>query len=200
MSNVLKVLDGYPKSKTAEWVRAHLDYDLDFCLIWPFSSAGNGYPKFGENVAVHRLMCEHRNGPPPTPGHHAAHSCNNGVRGCVNPKHVSWKTRSENMRDSLRRGELLRKLTPEQVDEIRALHGRMPIIEIAAKFGVRTSTIRGIVTGKTWRNPAIRRRTFSPDEVAVICSRTVSAKKLAAQYGASESLIHRIRNGTAVPA
>lgn len=69
------------------WMGKYLDHDdAEFCLIWPFNRAQNGYPTAGKNNAIrpHRLMCERRNGPAPSSKHQAAHSCGKGHLGCVN--------------------------------------------------------------------------------------------------------------------
>ena len=76
----------------------------DECLIWPFNrSSKHGYAvirkeHFGSGMA-HRSMCIVAHGPPPTDKHEAAHSCGKGHKGCVNPRHLSWKTPTENNRD-----------------------------------------------------------------------------------------------------
>src|SRR4051812_5100930 len=89
------------KGEAVAWLREHALYCGDDCLIWPFSRA-RGYGNFGylgKNIYAHRFMCELIHGPAPTPDHHAAHSCGNGHKACVNPMHITWKTSSENMRD-----------------------------------------------------------------------------------------------------
>jgi hypothetical protein len=101
----------------ATWIRAHFDFPhKDWCLIWPFSRSQTGYAMFGEDkIRVHRVMCEHRHGPAPTPEHYAAHSCDRGHEGCVNQWHLNWKTPSENQFDRHKDGEVLpaRKLTAD---------------------------------------------------------------------------------------
>lgn len=72
------------------------------CLFWPFPTISNGYPvlwRDGGSVYAHRIVCEHRYGPPPTPEHEAAHSCGNGHLGCVHPGHLRWATQIENAAD-----------------------------------------------------------------------------------------------------
>jgi hypothetical protein len=79
------------------------------CLIWPFHAmrAGKGYATVrwnGERQYVHRLVCEHINGPAPSPNHDALHRCGNGHKGCVNPHHLYWGTPTNNAADMLRDG------------------------------------------------------------------------------------------------
>jgi hypothetical protein len=133
-----------------DWLREHVDYAGDVCLIWPFRLFPNGYPLLGCTGAGgklqpflygHRYMCELVNGPAPA-GHEAAHSCNN--RSCVNPRHLSWKTRAGNQADRIIAGTNHRpgrKLTPKQLAEVRALKGKMTQREIAKLYGVTFQSV-----------------------------------------------------------
>lgn len=79
-----------------------IKYEGDECLSWPYA-ATDGYGVMGHNgkkVLVSRRVCEEVNGPAPTPGHHAAHSCGKGHLGCVAKGHLSWKTPFENNQDN----------------------------------------------------------------------------------------------------
>lgn len=137
-----------------------LPYQSDDCLTWPYSKSGEGYALVesnGRTNHVHRLACGKVNGPPPTPKHQAAHSCGKGSLGCVNPRHLSWKTQSENERDKLRHGTHNRgerhgmaKLNADTVREIRALEGNLSKRKMAAKFGVSHRTIGNILAGRSW--------------------------------------------------
>lgn len=137
-----------------------LNYDADECLVWPFGkTSGYGVLRVnGKNEVVSRLTCEAVKGPPPTDRHEAAHLCGNGAAGCVNPRHLTWKTPSENTADKLihgthNRGERygLSKLTENDVRKIRTMiEQQMNDQGIAAKFGVSRWTIRAIRSGRTW--------------------------------------------------
>lgn len=137
------------------WIRDHIGHQGEECLIWPFGRCQGGYANIGragKAIYVHRLMCERRNGPPPSPTHHAAHSCGKGHEGCVNPCHLSWKTPANNQADRRQHGTLTGRryrLTPEKVAVIRA--SRDPVLVIAKQFNVTEATIRQIRSGKTWR-------------------------------------------------
>ncbi len=130
------------------------------CLTWPFAKTKRGYAKVtkdGKLQYVYRLACEVMNGPPPTPKHQAAHSCGKGHEGCVNPLHVSWKTRRANESDKLTHGTVGRgelcgtsKLTDDQVRQIRALKGSETQEEIASRFGVKREAISKIHRRETW--------------------------------------------------
>src|SRR5690348_175562 len=97
------------KSVPLDWLRANASNEKDQCLIWPFSRNWNGYGHLNRDdkiVYAHRVMCEIVNGPAPGKKHVAAHSCNNGHLGCVSPKHLSWKTPSQNLLDRRKAGTL----------------------------------------------------------------------------------------------
>lgn len=146
------------KGKTANWMREHIRHEDPKCLIWPFFRNPNGYGQIGFEGKMHythRLMCEMAHGAPPTPKHEAAHKCGNGHQGCVNPKHLAWKTKAENRRESNQHGKGARsphgnrgKLTPAAVAEIMALKGTMRQIDIAARYNVSWQTISGIYCGR----------------------------------------------------
>jgi len=199
VSSLLDRLDC--RGECMAWIKAHLDYPHDWCLIWPFAQSDTGYALFGNPPRkVHRLMCEYRHGPAPTPEHHAAHSCDRGHDACVNPRHTDWKTPSQNQYDRRRNGQERRKtkLTPDQAKEIRELKGLEHTAETAKRFGIRESNVRLIQSGKTWRKDKRNVRVFTDEEVLAIRAAPRGngvAKQLAAQYGASISAIGRIRCG-----
>ena len=188
-------------SKLSLWVREHLDYPhKNWCLIWPFGCKGSGYPEVGSlHLLVPRLMCEYKNGPPPTPKHHAAHSCERGHDKCVNPNHLSWKTPTENQLDRFRGPAVAfrrDKLTPEQVNIIRQLKGVEVPHLTGKRFGVCESNVRLIQAGKIWRGDS-HRRVLTMDEVLMVRAKPYikSAKIFAAELGVTRSVIEKIRSG-----
>lgn len=200
MSSLASKLEG--DGKTRAWIRAHLDYPHDWCLIWPFARIPSGYALFGgEHISVHRFMCEYRNGPQPADKPQAAHSCGRGHEGCVNPRHLSWKSNSENQIDRFRHSGLQprRKLTPEQVDEIRALKDRANAADIARQFDISESNVRKIHTGKLWKLDRADYRIWTADEISRIRTSPVGVvgvvKALAEEFGVTTSTIYRIKGG-----
>lgn len=149
-----------PAGRNGLWLIEHVLYDGDGCLMWPFARDTRGYAQVAFDGKVrrgHRIMCELVNGPPPTPEHHAAHNCGKGSSGCVHPKHVEWKTGSENQLDRKKHGTHYtggrrRKLTPVQVLEIRAAKGKITQRALADKYGIADSTVRGIQTRRYWNH------------------------------------------------
>src|SRR6185503_14814151 len=110
------------------WIKGHALYALDDCLIWPFCRTQSGYGHIGYEGKLwtaHRLMCQVAHGEPPTPKHVAAHECGNGHLGCVNPRHLRWKTQSENQHDRKAQGRReggrgsRTTLSREVIEEIR---------------------------------------------------------------------------------
>lgn len=138
------------KGKCYRWVVEHVGHQGDDCLIWPFSRTTHGYGQFGylgESHLAHRMMCELAHGPAPADKPQAAHSCGNGHNGCCNPKHLSWKSNSENQRDRRAHGTqkgasgTRTRLTPQQIEEIRKAKGKIPQFTLARLLGVKRGTI-----------------------------------------------------------
>lgn len=135
-----------------KWIVSHLDYQGDDCLTWPFARDDKGYGILGccgKPWKAHRLMCTLKHGNPP-PKHVAGHSCGNGHLACVHPDHVEWKTHSENQKDRALHGTKNKghmgigrrgRITAEQVKEIQGLRGKMPIVAIAEKYGIKRGTV-----------------------------------------------------------
>ncbi len=136
-----------------------LNHDSDACLIWPYGHC-KGYGRVcigGRAYYIHRLACEHFNGPPPSPKHEAAHTCGKGSSGCCAPGHLVWKTPVENAADKLihgteRRGERQNgaKLTEADVRAIRALKETLFQRQIAEQFGISQHNVGCILRGETW--------------------------------------------------
>lgn len=202
MGNNLKGTSTTPdnpgNSPIMHWIKANIGYRGDDCLIWPFGTRG-GYGQFGrgrKQYAAHRYICELVNGPPPE-GYHAAHSCGNGHGGCVNPRHLSWKTPSENQLDRKDKNRRRTKLTTAAANAIRALAGKETPTDIARRYGITEAAVRLIWYGKTWNGTSSRRRDLSPEQVlkirAIGFSRT--AREIAQEVGCGESVVYRVRSG-----
>jgi hypothetical protein len=149
-----------PPGTKLSWIESHRTYHSDECLLWPFAKDRKGYGNLGHDgkqTGAHRLMCMMVNGHPPSTSHEAAHTCGNGHLGCVNPKHLEWKTKQDNERDKFAHGTRLRganvgnsRLTEDDVQAIRAMIGTASYGKIASRFGVATSTVSAINHRKIW--------------------------------------------------
>src|ERR1043166_514031 len=147
------------EGKTYSFLYGLVGHQGDECVKWPFYTNPNGYGQVGWHRKLtypHRVMCELTHGTAPE-GHEAAHSCGNGNQGCVNPKHLTWKTKSQNRLDALEHGTGVIKrtgrrgsLTEDQVNAIRALKGKEKQTVIAERFGISPPRVRAIFTGKIY--------------------------------------------------
>lgn len=142
------------------WIADHSNYESDDCLRWPFEVHREGYGTVrhnGRRRVASRVMCEAAHGLPPSTDHDAAHSCGNGHQACMNPRHLSWKTRKGNVADAIKHGTWNHgekvpsaKLTEDDVREIRRIGSTEPQSVLAARFGVRDSAISRILARKRW--------------------------------------------------
>lgn len=99
---------GFPEGVKAshgeplKFLLAAVSSDTDECIDWTFSRLWGRYGVMryeGEDIAVHRLACSLAHGEPPTADSVAAHSCNRGPEGCINPRHLRWATQQENVQE-----------------------------------------------------------------------------------------------------
>lgn len=140
------------------WIDKHKEFDGDECLIWPFARNAAGYAVAtlnGVSSGAYRHICLLAHGEPPSDQHHAAHTCGNGLGGCVNPKHLRWATPSENNQDKFVHGTIklgqdhpMAKLSENDVLKIRASSktGRA----LARDYGVTPSEISAIRRQRVW--------------------------------------------------
>lgn len=161
-----RTAEGAPLAYFADTV---LNFEGDECLTWPFGCNSDGYAamwRAGQMRSVCRVICEILYGTPEIRVD-AAHSCGNGHLGCVNKKHLSWKTVTENSADRIVHGTHTRgerhgesKLTEQQVLQIIELKGVVTQSALAEKLHVSPQTISDIQRGKRWSwltNPEAKR-------------------------------------------
>jgi predicted DNA-binding protein (UPF0251 family) len=129
----------------------------DDCIEWTGATTKRGYGKRqikGKHYLVHRLAFQERHGYLPTV---VRHTCDNPP--CHNPDHLIPGTQADNMRDMVDRGRSnagrkhwAAKLSPEQVEEIRAAYESgesQP--SIAARYNVSRGHVSNIVRKSTWK-------------------------------------------------
>ncbi len=131
------------------------------CWLWMSTDNGWGYGYFyyhGHQVGAHRFSYQQYVGPIPD-GLYVLHRCD--VRCCVNPDHLWLGTHQDNMDDMTRKGRANRiqpfgdgaanrSLCAAQVIEIVRDWGHLPATKVGPRFGVSSTTIKDIRTGKTW--------------------------------------------------
>jgi hypothetical protein len=141
------------------WLEEHAAHAGEECLEWPFAKCGGrGYVEFrGGMTTAGRAMCVIAWGEPPTPDYEAAHSCGKGHEGCVNPRHLSWKTCAENHADKLihgtdSRGEKHAQAILTEASVERIILKQESAATLALELGVRKGTIYAVRAGKNWRH------------------------------------------------
>lgn len=146
------------KGATETFLRAHVAYVGEECLAWPYGTNAAGYGLAvidGVQTLASRWMCILAHGEPPSNVHEAAHGCGRGRFGCVNPRHLSWKTPVENCADKLAHGTLNRgerngKTTITE-DDVRAIRAAPPDLKpLMEKYGLSKHGISKIRGGKRW--------------------------------------------------
>lgn len=191
------------RGRGIQFLRALLIDAPPTCVPWPLFRDVNGYGRVGlEGKAqwAHAVMCRLAHGDPPTPKHEATHSCGNGKEGCVNPRHLSWGTRSRNQLDRRFHGtkalsgyrSIRRKLMPEDVAAIRSMRGQRTQREIAAQFGIADATVRDIFAGRI-HNPKGPDRDWLPPEVDRLreaITRQMTMAEAAVFLGRSKGSVH----------
>ena len=147
------------RGEPEQWVLRALEYEGDECLVWPFSTAGQG--KYGQlwvdgvRTYSHSEVCRRAHGERPTEKHEAAHSCNNRL--CGTKRHLSWKTHAQNVADREHHGTNTKgekngmaKLTSEDVLAIRASSDTCE--NTALRFGTTSGNVSAIRLRKTWKH------------------------------------------------
>lgn len=126
------------------------------CIIWPYSICAFGYGTVsfrGRTRFASRAMCMLAHGDPPFANADAAHSCGN--RACVNPNHLRWASRYENVQDAWEHGTAVNgervgtsKLTEEQA--LAIYRSEKSVRELADEYDMSLKGIRKIKSGGSW--------------------------------------------------
>jgi len=138
-----------------------LKSDTENCLLWPFGRTEAGYAGHvtvdDEFRSVTRLICERAHGAPPDPSYEAAFTCANGKGGCVNPRHLVWRTIQENVDVRVAEGRVAKgtrfpqaKLDENKVRAIRRSYPSTSAKELGKVYGVCESTVFSIIKRRKW--------------------------------------------------
>ncbi len=123
------------------------------CKIW-IRTIAHGYPIMyvgGRSIRAHIMACAIGNNFSRPDGLQAAHNC--GESTCVNPQHLAFKTQSENAADKAVHGTDGRKLTSEQVSDIRERFQKGESRKsIASSYDVHYQHVVGIINGNARKN------------------------------------------------
>ena len=147
-----------PKKTLIErfWAKVAVIDDEDSCWLWTGAlDHGYGVLKVASYVTerAHRVsyMIEHGSIPDDRP--FITHTCDHPA--CVRPKHLKAATAQNNTDDMMNRGRFSgsgHRLSKEAADEVKMLYrtGKFTHRDLAAHFGVGTSTIKRILDGTRW--------------------------------------------------
>lgn len=129
-------------------------YSLDGCWYWLGRTGSGGYGYLSDEnkneVMAHRFSYSLHKGS--INGLFVCHTCDNRL--CVNPDHLFLGTHQDNMDDmgiKGRGGNNNKKLTVENVIEIKKLLGLIPMSRIAKKYGVHTQSISRVKHGLSFK-------------------------------------------------
>jgi hypothetical protein len=147
------------------WAKVDRSAGPDGCWPWTAARMPTGYGVIGighaKTVNAHRLSLMLATG---VTGEFALHSCDNPP--CVNPAHLSWGSRQDNVRDAVTRRRLA----------------------IGAKHGTRTQP------GTVNRGESHANAKLTSEAVRDIRASGLVAELLAERHGVSPQTISRIRN------
>jgi HNH endonuclease len=142
-----KYINGTIQNERQKWIQNHIHLETDDCIIWPFA--------LEKAQELCRWVCTIHYGKVPDNMWACHGPCQN--RRCINYRHLSWQTPSQNAEDMYRDGTMqsgekcvTHKLKLNEVNEIRKLYRIYTQKELGKMFRVNQSTISDILIGKSW--------------------------------------------------
>ena len=150
------------RGRTEEAIKFAANFKSDACLIWPYAKSQSGYGRGwldGRRVTAHRAVLSLASGVDYDDQRDACHNpttCNNPS--CVNPAHLRWADKSENMFDKAKAGtnptgerSNNAKLKDEDAVSIRAAYERgAKVTALSGQYRVHENSIYNILNRKTF--------------------------------------------------
>lgn len=140
------------KLRNPEYVKKHetLMHEGTSCMEW-MAARVTGYGQmtmFGRTVKPHVIACTINNNYVRLKGLDAAHQCNFPY--CVEPTHLKFETRAENVFDRIEHGTHAKKFTFEQITEMREEYKRGGVTyhDLAQKYNMNVQYVRAIIHKK----------------------------------------------------
>jgi len=192
-----------PRSTKEEKFWLYVDKSKE-CWEWCGAVHPVGYGSFSAHSFVHRYSYELAYGPIPD-GMWVCHKCDNRL--CVRPSHLFLGTPADNTADMLSKGRNRRKLSAQEVIDLRIENDNGTThADLARKYKVSISAIKKIVNSTTWKHVAYdkpkrrlhKRAKLTPDMVKEIRSLRKEGWKydrLAKRFEVSISTISDIFRG-----
>jgi len=125
------------------------------CRLWLLSTfTRNGYGAAcfrGVLISAHVLAFHAWGGTMPNDATLLRHKCDN--KWCCEPSHLIPGDEYLNADDACKLFRMRKKLTSEEVREIRSIYGEGGLVtqrDLATQYGVCQRTIQQVVTGNTW--------------------------------------------------
>jgi hypothetical protein len=149
---------------SAFWARVDQSAGKHGCWPWIGAKMAEGYGylrlKGRSKFKAHRVALWLSTGEQ-APQMMACHRCDNPP--CCNPAHLFWGDNATNNRDMVAKGRNRTvplcwprnphsKLTPEIVQEARALAGKVSQQKLAKRYGVTLATLQRAIHRQTWRH------------------------------------------------
>ena len=142
-------MEGTFQGKGIAFLEETLNASSDACIDWPYKTTPYGYGKtFYEGVVTtaSRVMCAMAHGKPNEITKIAGHSCGRAI--CVNPRHLSWITPSENGKDMWAHGTCRSDISDETVSLVRdEINSGVSAYRISKKYRVAEGSVFRIWKG-----------------------------------------------------
>lgn len=132
------------------WSRVNVK-DPNECWEWAALKDRKGYGLLranNKNIKAHRISAYLAN--MPIENKFVCHACDNAS--CVNPNHLFVGTLQDNVNDYVVKDKAARKLTRQDVLDIRLQYTSLTKNILAEKYNVSGTHIRMIANRQTWRH------------------------------------------------